>query len=360
MISKLILEAIKKINSSAECTVHNDDTSKIDWLNGTTPIPKADIEAKMVEVQADYDAKQYQRDRVYPSIGDQLDMQYKDLLNGTTTWKDAVAKVKSDNPKELYMSSIVKVDTIQENTSANGITVDGLNIKDSKLVTSNSVVTANITDANVTLAKLAGDSVDATKIADNAISEEHLDVTSITGHTAETSIADGDLVLIHDASASALRKMTKANFVSGIGGTNTPAFYSYMSGGQSIANETFVKIAFDTETFDVGGCYDTSNKRFVVPSGQAGKYVIMAKSAIDGIDDQEGISIALYKNGTRDDKTYMSDFSPYVNRLLYVEIVHVFDLSVGDYIEAFISHNEGEARSAENTYSFFQGYKLIE
>ena len=42
---------------------------------------------------------QYLKDRVYPSIGDQLDMQYKDLLNGTTTWKDAVAKVKSDNPK---------------------------------------------------------------------------------------------------------------------------------------------------------------------------------------------------------------------------------------------------------------------
>ena len=74
------------------------------------------------------------------------------------------------------MSSIVKVDTIQENTSANGITVDGLNIKDSKLVTANSVVAANIT----------ADAIDATKIADNAISEEHLDVTSITGHTAET------------------------------------------------------------------------------------------------------------------------------------------------------------------------------
>ena len=36
----------------------------------------------------------------YPRIQDQLDMQYKDLLNGTTTWKDAVAKVKSDNPKD--------------------------------------------------------------------------------------------------------------------------------------------------------------------------------------------------------------------------------------------------------------------
>ena len=35
----------------------------------------------------------------YPSIGDQLDMQYHDAVDGTTTWKDAVAKVKSDNPK---------------------------------------------------------------------------------------------------------------------------------------------------------------------------------------------------------------------------------------------------------------------
>ena len=52
------------------------------------------------------------------------------------------------------MSSIVKVDTIQENTSANGITVDGLNIKDSKLVTADSVVTNNITANAVTYAKI--------------------------------------------------------------------------------------------------------------------------------------------------------------------------------------------------------------
>ena len=39
------------------------------------------------------------RQDAYPSIGDQLDMQYWDAVNGTTTWKDAIAKVKSDNPK---------------------------------------------------------------------------------------------------------------------------------------------------------------------------------------------------------------------------------------------------------------------
>ena len=98
MISKLILEAIKKINSSAECTVHNDDTSKIDWLNGTTPIPKADIEAKMVEVQADYDAKEYQRKRVleYPSMADQLDDIYH---NGIDAWKATIKTTKDKYPK---------------------------------------------------------------------------------------------------------------------------------------------------------------------------------------------------------------------------------------------------------------------
>ena len=52
------------------------------------------------------------------------------------------------------MSSILKVDTLQENTSANGITVDGLNIKDSKLVTADSVITSNITNDAVTIDKL--------------------------------------------------------------------------------------------------------------------------------------------------------------------------------------------------------------
>ena len=57
------------------------------------------VEAEETKLRAEYDALQYQRDRQYPSIGDQLDMQYHDELNGTTTWKDAVAKVKADNPK---------------------------------------------------------------------------------------------------------------------------------------------------------------------------------------------------------------------------------------------------------------------
>ena len=52
----MIIDAILKINPNAEVTVIGNDINTIEWHNGTTPIPKADIEAKMVEVQAEYDA----------------------------------------------------------------------------------------------------------------------------------------------------------------------------------------------------------------------------------------------------------------------------------------------------------------
>ena len=44
-------------------------------------------------------ANEYKQNRSYPSWQEQMDMQYWDSVNGTTTWKDAIAKVKSDNPK---------------------------------------------------------------------------------------------------------------------------------------------------------------------------------------------------------------------------------------------------------------------
>jgi hypothetical protein len=94
-------EAIKKINTNAKYTYQDEDINSIQWLDGTTPIPVADIEAKMTELQAEYDANEYQRERAtaYPSIQEQLDMQYWDKVNGTTNWEDAIAKVKSDIPK---------------------------------------------------------------------------------------------------------------------------------------------------------------------------------------------------------------------------------------------------------------------
>jgi hypothetical protein len=58
-------------------------------------------EGKIAELKLEYESKQYQRQRAtaYPSIAEQLDMQYWDGVNGTTTWADTVAQIKSENPK---------------------------------------------------------------------------------------------------------------------------------------------------------------------------------------------------------------------------------------------------------------------
>ena len=59
------------------------------------------ITAKATELQAEYDAKAYARSRAtaYPTIQEQLDMQYWDGVNGTTTWADAIAAIKEGFPK---------------------------------------------------------------------------------------------------------------------------------------------------------------------------------------------------------------------------------------------------------------------
>jgi hypothetical protein len=47
-----IINAILKINPNAIVTIRGEDinTCEIEWLEGTTPISKADIEAKMAEL----------------------------------------------------------------------------------------------------------------------------------------------------------------------------------------------------------------------------------------------------------------------------------------------------------------------
>ena len=99
MLSK-VKRAIEALNPSAKFRVVDDSVDKIDWLEGTTPIAKSTIEAKITEQQTAYD-NDYVRKRqeAYPGTWEQLDMIYWDQVNGTTKFKEAIAKVKADNPK---------------------------------------------------------------------------------------------------------------------------------------------------------------------------------------------------------------------------------------------------------------------
>ncbi len=93
--------SIQKINPNASFGIQNGVIEGIIWSDGTTPISKADIEAKYSEVEAEWNAKKYQKVRAvsYDSIQEQLDQLYWDKKNGTNKWVEAIDKVKSDNPK---------------------------------------------------------------------------------------------------------------------------------------------------------------------------------------------------------------------------------------------------------------------
>jgi hypothetical protein len=96
-----IIKSILKINPTAQVSISADDINTLVWENGTTPIPANEILAKQQELITEYNSKQYQRDRAkdYPSIQEQLDMQYWDKINGTNKWQQAINAVKQKYPK---------------------------------------------------------------------------------------------------------------------------------------------------------------------------------------------------------------------------------------------------------------------
>ena len=174
-------------------------------------------------------------------------------------------------------NNTVKTDTISEVTSANGITIDGLSIKDSKLVTANSVIEANMSansvdsdsyvDGSIDTAHISADAVTGAKIADDAINSEHYTDGSIdTAHLADgqvtigklatavltgatdigAAIADADLLLVDDAAGGTLRKTTALRLFDYIGGKSKlfeGTFGSRTTGTISLASMGFVPTA---------------------------------------------------------------------------------------------------------------------
>ncbi len=102
-----IAKAILAINPNAQVSVNAEDINQITWHNGTTPISNEDILAKQAELQADYDAKKYQRDRAneYPSWQDQMDMLWHsidenaELKQKYFAFYEAIKAVKAKYPK---------------------------------------------------------------------------------------------------------------------------------------------------------------------------------------------------------------------------------------------------------------------
>jgi len=209
---------------------------------------------------------------------------------------------------------------------------------------------------------MAIDKITTPAIADGAVSADTLTSTVITGQTAETSIATDDLILLSDTSASgALKKMTRANFVSGVGETNTPFFLAYQAGGQALSNNTATKVQA-TKTFESStDIYSNTDYRFTVPSGQGGTYwVTINGQGYDVYSNGQNVTWFVYKNGSAAGNQYYAEhyqISDFRNQ--YLTYTGLIQLAAGDYIEAYGKTNvTGATDGLGIAYTKFSAFKV--
>ena len=144
----------------------------------------------------------------------------------------------------------------------------------------------------------------------------------------------------------------------GGGMSNTPAFRATMSADQTVATGTWTKINYDTVDYDTNSAYSDSNKRFTVPTGYAGKYLFTAGTNFY-LDDIRALTIVLYKNGSRNEFGRVQVESASGNSFTLLASSFIMNLSVGDYIEAYTKHENGNDRGLNKNYAEFTGHRLI-
>ena len=242
----------------------------------------------------------------------------------------------------------------------NGVTTAKINadaITDAKIA-DDVVGSEHLTAGEVDTTALGADAVTAAKIADDAISDEHLDPTAITGQTAETSAADDDLILLSDTSASAaLKKMTRSNFLSGVGGTNTPAFHAYNNANQTISNDTETQLIFNTEIYDTDNAF--ASNTFTVPSGKGGKYFVYFRLAwSSGNDFSFQVTLKINDSFNADSGFRVNQLNDYYDSVFSGQVVN---LSAGDTLKLYIYTGEnGQNISGSENRANFGAYKIIE
>ena len=195
--------------------------------------------------------------------------------------------------------------------------------------------------------------------ATNSITSDMLASTLISGETALTAPpATTDEFLVSDAGT-----LKRIDF-SLMG--NGPAWRATMSTAQTNnSSNTAVLVAFDTEAFDTNSAYTntSTNYKFTVPSGQAGKYFIGANVNLGDYQDNAHFQqkiCAIYKNGSQvaigRDQFTTAEIQGDTNN--YIGAFTVLNLSESDYIQVY-GQVYNTAFDIQTSLSEFYGFKLI-
>ena len=140
---------------------------------------------------------------------------------------------------------------------------------------------------------------------------------------------------------------------------NTPAFYAYATTGTSIAFATNVKINLQAEYFDTDSAFDTSNARFTVPTGKAGKYFFNGQVAFSATITDNHVGFAKNGSTTVVGGSYDTFFEAKGANASTVNTSVIIDLAAGDYVEMFTFNTNGSVPTTSTGRTRFFGYRII-
>jgi len=139
---------------------------------------------------------------------------------------------------------------------------------------------------------------------------------------------------------------------------NNPMFKVTGADNVALTNNTYTKVTFNSEEFDVGGYYDSTTNYRYTPQ-VAGKYFIYGKVYITyGSSAVENIYIAIYKNGVLVDK-----FQSLMGTTNYgsVQTSSLIEMNgSSDYVEIYTkaSHSTDAVYYSGGTLGEFSGYRI--
>ena len=224
-----------------------------------------------------------------------------------------------------------------------------------------SVGTIDVPALGVSTASIQADAITEAKIADDAVESEHLNDNIISGQTAlGATPADTDEFLVSDAGTL---KRVDYSYIKGE--TNTPMFAARRTTSQSISDNSYVKIQFATEDIDTDSAYDnSSNYRFTVPSGKAGKYLFswsISVASQTGVSNAQQIFVALYKNGSKFIQTYHDARNNGYGDTFFGSSSFILDCSASDYFEVYTKYNDGGGSdgTVQSDAASFSGVRLL-
>ena len=138
---------------------------------------------------------------------------------------------------------------------------------------------------------------------------------------------------------------------------NTPMWFVRKTSDQSLADNTYVKVTWNTEDIDTDSAF--ASDKFTVPSGKAGKYYISTGVGFYDNSTQEHHYVLIYKNGSNVSANPTGITTTEDNTDRYWQTNNmIVDLAVGDYVEVYVLCDFGSGTGTMN-YSYFTGYKLI-